>query len=68
MQKYKKISTFAYKLKVNIQQRFYFVIFLPHINTSSLINTSSPYEGFYPPGTGGVKTIKGWEEFKTIEG
>ena len=63
MQKYKKLSTFAYKLKVNIQQRFYFVIFLP------LINTSSPYEGFCPPGTGGgVKTIKGWEELETIEG
>ena len=66
MQKYKKISTFAYKLKVNIQQRFYFVIFL------LLINTSSPYEGFCPSGTGGArggkKTIKGWEELETIEG
>ena len=49
MQKYKKISIFAYKLKVNIQQRFYFVIFL------SLINTSSPYEGFCPPGSEGGK-------------
>ena len=55
MQKYKKLSTFAYKLKVNIQQRFYFVIFPHLINTSSLINTASPYEGFCPPGTGGGK-------------
>ena len=53
MQKYKKLSIFAYKLKVNIQQRFYFVIFLPLINTFSLINTSSPYEGFCPLGSEG---------------
>ena len=47
MQKYKKLSIFAYKLKVNIQQRFYFVIFLP------FINTSSHYEGFCPRGARG---------------
>ena len=62
MQKYKKISIFAYKLKVNIQQRFYFVISFPLLIPPPLMKVS------VPRGRGGVKTIKGWEELETIEG
>ena len=62
MQKYKKLSIFAYKLKVNIQQMFYFVIFLP------FINTSSPYEGFCPPGSeGGERPLKAGRSWKPLK-
>ena len=42
MQKYKKLSIFAYKLKVNIQQRFYFVIFFPILIPPPLMKVSVP--------------------------
>lgn len=63
MQKYKKLSIFAYKLKVNIQQRFYFVIFFPLLIPPPLMKVSAPRGA-----RGGGKTIKGCEELETIEG